>query len=153
MSRRRKIAVTVAIIMVTGLLFTAFVLPVIVRSQLEKQVGSATDRQCAVSSVSINPLNWSAEVRGLKLSEKNSKAVFVSFSSVKLRVSPTSLWRLAPVVAELKVTSPYLHLERTAPNSYNFSDILAKNSTKKSDKPAQFFSQQHRCRERQSRLR
>ncbi|MBP1729107.1 MAG: repeat protein, partial [Deltaproteobacteria bacterium] len=138
MSRRRKIAVAVAIVMVTGLLFTAFVLPLIVRGQLEQQIGSATDRQCTVNGVAINPLNWSAEVRGLKLSEKNSKALFVSFSSVKLRVSPTSLWRLAPVVAELKVTSPYLHLERTAANSYNFSDILAKNSSKKSDKPASF---------------
>jgi uncharacterized protein involved in outer membrane biogenesis len=124
--------------MVTGLLFSAFVLPLIVRSQLEKRLSIATDRKCSVGGVSINPLNWSAQVRSVKLSEKNSKAVFISFSSVKLRVSPTSLWRLAPVVADLTVTSPYLHLERTAANSYNFSDILAKKSPEKSNKPARF---------------
>lgn len=138
MSRPRQIAIIIAIIMVTGLLLTTFALPVIVRSQLEKRVSSATDRQCSVGGVSINPLNWSVQVRGVKLSEKNSNALFVSFSSVKLRVSPTSLWRLAPVVAELKVTSPYLHLERTAANSYNFSDILTQKSTEKRDKPASF---------------
>jgi len=138
MSRRRKIAAAVGMAMLAGLLFTAFVLPVIVRSQLEKQVSSATDRKCTVDKVSINPLNWSAEIRGVKLAEKNASAVFVSFSSVRLRVSTASLWRLAPVVAEIKVTSPYLHLQRTAPNSYNFSDILARNAAKKSDKPTRF---------------
>jgi len=138
MSRPRKIALIIAIIMTAGLLFTTFVLPVIVRSQLEKRVSSATNRQCSVGGVSINPLNWSAEVRSVSLTEKNSKAVFVSFSSVKLRISPASVWRLAPVVAELKVSSPYLHLERNAANSYNFSDIITKKSTEKSDKPLNF---------------
>jgi uncharacterized protein involved in outer membrane biogenesis len=138
MSHRRKIAVAVGVVILSGLLFTAFVLPSIVRSQLEKQLGSAIGRKCSVAGVSLNPLTWSAEVRGVEISEKTAKAVFVSVSSVKLRVSPTSIWRLAPVVAELKVTSPYLHLLRTAPHSYNFSDILAKFSAKKSDKPARF---------------
>lgn len=141
MSRFRKIALIVALVAATGLLFTAFLLPLLLRSQLEKQIGSATGRSCTVAGVSINPLNWTVEVRGAQLSEKSAKAVFVSFSSVKLRVSPTSLWRLAPVVAELKVTAPYVHLRRDAANSYNFSDILAKNADKpkkKNDKPARF---------------
>ncbi len=141
MSRSRKIAVSVAILLATGLLFSAFVLPLIVRSQLEKQLAIATDRKCTVAAVAINPLNWSVEVRGVKLSEKNDSAVFVSFSSLKLRVSPASIWRMAPVVAALKVTSPYVHLLRSAPNSYNFTDILEKNAKKpekKSDKPVRF---------------
>jgi uncharacterized protein involved in outer membrane biogenesis len=141
MPRRRKIAITVALIVVTGLLFTAFVLPSIVRSQLEKQIGSATDRKCTVAAVAINPLKWSVAVRGVQLSEKGSNAAFVSFSSLQLRISPTSVWRLAPVVADIKLTSPYVHLQRDAPNRYNFSDILAKNANKpkdKNDKPAKF---------------
>lgn len=141
MSRLRKIFIIIPLIMASGLLFAAFVLPSLLKGQLEKQIGSATDRSCSVAGVTINPLTWSVEVRGAQLSEKGSKAVFVSFSSLKLRVSPTSIWRLAPVVAELKITSPYLHLLRDRPNSYNFSDILAKYAQKpkkEGDKPARF---------------
>jgi uncharacterized protein involved in outer membrane biogenesis len=141
MSRPRKIAIAAGVIILAGLLFTAFVLPPIVRSQLEKQIARATDRQCTVADVSINPLTWSVEVRGARLTERAPAAVFVSFSSLKLRVSPTSIWRLAPVVAELKVTSPYVHLQRDAANSYNFSDILAKSAKKPKspdEKPASF---------------
>lgn len=138
MSRRRKIAIAVGITVLFGLLFTAFILPSIVRMQLEKQISQATARKCTVAGVSINPLNWSMEVRGAKLSEKSTAAVFVSFSSLQMRVSPTSIWRMAPVVAELKVISPYVHLLRVAPNSYNFSDILAKKPEKKNENPARF---------------
>lgn len=141
MSRRRKIAIAIGSALLIGLLFTAFILPPIIRSQLETQIARATDRQCTVAGVSINPLTWTVEVRGARLAEKGAGAVFVSFSSLRLRVSPTSIWRLAPVVAELEVTSPYIHLQRNAANSYNFSDILAKNASKPkkpAEKPAKF---------------
>jgi uncharacterized protein involved in outer membrane biogenesis len=138
MPLRRKIIITTAAALLFGLIFTAFILPIIVRNQLEKQINIATDRSCKVEKVYINPLNWSAEVVGVKLSEKKSGAAFVSFSSLRLSVSPASIWRMAPVVSGLKITSPYVHLQRTAPNSYNFTDILEKHPKKKSAEPARF---------------
>ena len=139
MSRRLKFTLTAASLIVAGLLFSAFVLPMIVRSQLAKQLSVATDRKCTVAAVAINPLNWSVRVDGLTLAEKNSQAPFVSLSSLRVRVSPSSIWYMAPVVAELKVTAPYVHLDRYAANSYNFTDILEKfGKKKKSDKPARF---------------
>lgn len=140
MSRNRKLAIIAAAVIISGLLFTAFILPLIVRSQLEKQLSIATDRSCKVDKVHINPLNWSAEVVGAKLFEKNSGPVFVSFSSLKLKVSPSSVWHLAPVVSGLKVVSPYIHLQRIAANSYNFTDILAKYPKKKSSSEPAHFS-------------
>ncbi len=138
MSRRRKLVIIVAASLVCGVLFTAFILPLIVRSQLEKQIKIATDRSCQVAKVYINPLNWSVEAVNVKLAEKKSNAVFVSFSSLRLRISPTSIWRMAPVVSSLKITTPYIHLQRNASNSYNFSDILEKHPPKKNNKPARF---------------
>ena len=139
MSRRLKYTIIAASLMIAGFLFSALVLPVIVRSQLVKQLSTATDRKCSVAAVAINPLNWSIKVDGLTLAEKNGQSAFVSFSSLKLRVSPSSIWYMAPVVAELKVTAPYVHVSRYAANSYNFTDILEKNGKqKKSDKPARF---------------
>ncbi|HZV81118.1 MAG TPA: hypothetical protein VFF53_03010, partial [Geobacteraceae bacterium] len=118
MPRNKKILLACGALLAAGLLFTAFILPFIVRSQLEKQVGKATGRACSVRSVSINPLNWSVAVRGVRLAERDARASFVSFSSLGFRVSPTSIYRLAPVVNDLKLHSPYVHVVRTAPNSY-----------------------------------
>jgi len=138
MSRRRKILVITAVVLATGLLFTAFILPLIVRSQLVKQVGKATARVCSVDKVSINPLNWSVKVKGVRLAEKDARATFVSFSSLGFRVSPTSIFRMAPVVNDLKLRSPYVHLVRTGPNSYNFTDILERQPKSKDKSPLRF---------------
>lgn len=138
MTRRRKIVLTCSAVLCSGLLFTAFILPLIVRGQLEKQISKAVDRKCTVEKVHINPLNWSAEVVGMKLSERGADAVFVSFSSLKVKASPSSVWRFAPVVSRLELTSPYFHIQRNAANSYNFTDILEKFPKKKGGDPARF---------------
>ena len=133
MTRKKQIIIGCCITLVTGLLFTAFILPMIVRSQLEQQVGKATGRVCSVRSVAINPLNWSVKVRGVRLGERDNRATFVSFSSLGFRVSPTSVFRLAPVVNDLKLHAPYVHVVRTGPNSFNFTDIIQRQPPKKKD--------------------
>jgi hypothetical protein len=139
MTRNRKILLGCCAMLVAGFLFTAFILPTIVRSQLEQQVGKATGRVCSVRSVAINPLNWSVKVRGVRLGERDNRATFVSFSSLGFRVSPTSVFRLAPVVNDLKLHAPYVHVVRTGPNSFNFTDIIERQPPKKKDAgPARF---------------
>ena len=141
MTRRRKIAIISSVVFVLLLLFTAFILPIIVREQLEKQISKAADRKCTVEKVYINPLNWSAEVVGVKLTEKSAGATFVSFSSLKVKASPSSLWRFAPVVSELKLTSPYVHIQRNGPNSFNFTDIIENLPKKKRGQSGKVFAQ------------
>jgi hypothetical protein len=124
---------------VAGFLFAALILPKIVRSQLEEQVGRATGRVCSVNRVSINPLTWSVKVRGVRLAEQDKRVTFVSFSSLGFRVSPTSVFRLAPVVNDLTLHAPYVHLARSAPNQFNFTDIIQRQPPKQKDaKPLRF---------------
>ena len=120
--------------------FIALILPGIVRSQAIKQVETATGRKIAVGKVSLNPFTWTAEVRNVRLSEKDGRATFVSFSSVRATVSPASIWRAAPVISRVQIAAPYLHLVRTAANTYNFSDLLEQKGAKKQKpgKPARF---------------
>ena len=136
MVKSRKIAITVSSVIAALLLFIWAVLPIIVRGQLEKQLAKATDRRVSVTRVRINPLLLTLKLEGIRLDEKDANRPFVSFESLKLRVSPLSIWYLAPVVAELKLKSPYIYLRRDAANSFNFTDIIEKNKGgKKSEKP------------------
>ncbi|TWJ33103.1 DUF748 domain-containing protein [Geobacter argillaceus] len=137
MARWRKwlIGVFVAALLCAG--FIAFILPGIVRSQLEQQVSRATGRTLTVGRISINPLTWSAGLEGVRLSEKGSSLPFVSFSSARVRVSPASVWRLAPVLNDISLAAPRVRIVRTGPNRFNFSDLLEKKPEEKKKEPGE----------------
>lgn len=126
-----KILVGCGIFLVILAGFTAFVLPGIVRSRAIQAVEEATGRKLAIGDVNINPVTWTAEVRGVRLTERDGTTTFASFSSARVSVSPSSIFRGAPIVSEARLRSPYVHLVRTGANAYNFSDLLEKKGAEK----------------------
>lgn len=106
------------------LLLVAFVLPGIVRSQAEKAVFKATGRKATIESVKINPLNLSVTVNGLRYFEADGKSPFIELSRLKASLSLASVYRMAPVVDGVLLDKPSINIVRTAPNRYNFSDII-----------------------------
>jgi len=113
------------------LLFIILILPGIVRNIAVDRIERATGRKAAIGRITLNPFTMSTEVTGFRLTERDGTRTFASFSSVRLKVSPASVVKRALIVSRLRVASPYVHLVRTAPNTYNFSDLI---SAKKSDK-------------------
>ncbi len=140
MARKRKAAYIGGGLFAALLLFIAFALPPIVRNKAMEAVQSSTGRTLDIGAVRINPLTWSAEVRNVRLSEKGHPAdTFAAADSIRISVSPSSLWRLAPVLRRVEVGGPYLHIVRTGPNRYNFSDLLEKKKDEeKPGKPVHF---------------
>ncbi|HEY6838102.1 MAG TPA: DUF748 domain-containing protein, partial [Geobacteraceae bacterium] len=138
MKRWQKWAAGVGAFLVLGAGIIAFVLPGIVRSKAVAGIETATGRKAAIARVGLNPLTWTVRVEGFRLSEKGSDVTFASFSSVRVRVSPRSLFRLAPIVNEVKVTAPYAHVVRTAANTYNFSDLMEGKKKGGDEKPQRF---------------
>jgi uncharacterized protein involved in outer membrane biogenesis len=120
--------------------FIAFILPGIVKNQAIKGIETATGRKAAIARITLNPLTWSARVEGFRLMEKKEGVTFAAFSSVQVSVSPKSIFRFAPIVGEARISSPYIHIVRTAANKYNFSDLVEgkKEKKEKSDKPQRF---------------
>ncbi len=130
-----KVLMGCGIFLVILAAFTAFVLPGIVRSRAIQAVAEATGRKLSIGDVSINPVTWNAEVRGVRLTERDGTTTFASFSSARVAVSPSSIFRGAPVVSEAQLRSPYVHLVRTGANAYNFSDLLEKKGPEKPEAP------------------
>jgi len=117
------------------LLFFFLILPGIVRNVAVDGIERATGRKATIDRIFLNPFTMSAEVNGFRLTERDKDKTFASFSSVRVKVSPASIVKRALIVSRLRVTSPYVHLVRTGPNAYNFSDLL---TGKKSDKKGNF---------------
>ncbi|HEX7645776.1 MAG TPA: DUF748 domain-containing protein, partial [Noviherbaspirillum sp.] len=119
--------------------FGFFVLPGIVRSQTEKLIAEKLHRQATVGAVAFNPFTLALTMRDVKLHEPKSEGVFVSFDTLFADLSSMSMLRLAPVIRELRLVAPYVHLERTAPNRYNIDDIVELISNQPpSPEPARF---------------
>jgi hypothetical protein len=139
MKKWKKPALWIAAILFLVMVFIAFVLPGIVKEQAIKGIEKATGRKTAISKIALNPLNWTARIEGFHIMEKKENVTFASFSSVRISISPFSLFRMAPIVSEARISSPYVHIVRNASNSYNFSDLMeGKKEKEKSSKPQRF---------------
>ncbi|HEX2603103.1 MAG TPA: DUF748 domain-containing protein [Oxalicibacterium sp.] len=133
--RRGFIALLVFILLIG--LFGYFVLPGIVKSQAEKALSEKLHRQTTIGKVEINPYTLRATLHDFRIMEPQGQATFASFDALTVGVSYQSLWRLAPVVHELILTKPYVHLVREDANHYNIDDLLAlANEKPKDDKPS-----------------
>lgn len=120
-------------------LFGYFALPGIIKSQAEKLVEEKLHRKLSIDAIHINPYALKVEIQGLKLLEPDGKTMFVAFDALEVNVSGNSLWHLAPVVKEVGLRKPYVHLVRTGANHYNIDDIIELiNSQPPSDEPARF---------------
>ena len=135
MQKWKKPARWAAAILLLLMAIVAFVLPGIVKEQAIKGIETATGRKAAIARIALNPINWSARVEGFRLMEKKENVVFASFSSVRVSISPFSLIRMAPIVSQARIASPYVRIVRNAANDYNFSDLM---KGKKSEKPQRF---------------
>lgn len=106
----------------TGIGFLA--VPAIVKSQASQLAAEKLHRQLSIEEVQFNPFTLSASVRGLKMMEPDGSTVFASFERLGADLSWQSVARMAPVVQEVRLTKPYVHLSRSAENKYNIDDIL-----------------------------
>jgi uncharacterized protein involved in outer membrane biogenesis len=125
--RRRRVlraaAWTLGTIAVLGGLAAAF-LPGYLKGVAIAQIREQLHREARIESISVNPFLLSARVRGLTIAQADGKSELFGFDELHTRVGLSSLFRLAPVIEELNVDRPRLHLARLAPERFNISDII-----------------------------
>lgn len=107
-----------------ALLFIMLVLPGIIIDRTSFWVTEETGRTLEVGSISINPFSLSTEVHNLRLSDTDQSRPFVAWDLLRISFSIASLYHLAPVIDELLLDKPYIHLERLTADRFNFSDLI-----------------------------
>lgn len=99
-------------------------LPALLRSQAEQLAPQVLHRQLSIAKVEFNPFTLALSVQGARMMETDGRAVFVSFDALDIDLSWQSLFRLAPVVQQVRLAQPYVHLARNADHVYSIADIL-----------------------------
>ncbi len=124
MSLSRKVGLWFVVVAILLAALSYFVLPGLILSRAEQKVSELTHRRLTLQNVEINPFALSLTVHGLRLYEADERTVFASFDEMQVKVSVRSLFHLAPVVRELRLVRPSIHLVLLSPNHYNFDDLL-----------------------------
>jgi Domain of Unknown Function (DUF748) len=111
------------------------VVPPVARRVAQTQLTELLGRKVSIARVRVNPFALSVTVEGFEIFEADGTTPFLGFSRLYVNAELASIWRRAPVVKEISLDSPYVHVvhERTTAaawadlaSAYNFSDIAAR---------------------------
>src|SRR5688572_23620289 len=136
--RTRKIAIWfVSVIIAIGVL-GALIAPLLLRSVLESRLSEQFHRPVSIRQVRINPYAMTATMRGFLMKERQSSATAISFDELHVNLQLQSLFRLAPVVKELRLVKPYVNLVRNEDRTYNYQDLMKPSAPGPSGPPPRF---------------
>jgi len=119
-----------------ALIFIMLILPGMVIDRASRWVVEETGRTLEIESISINPFSLSVEIRKLQLSGTDHDKSFVSWELLRISLSTASLYHRAPVIDELHLDRPVIHLERLTANTFNFSDLIPEQDEDPASEPA-----------------
>jgi hypothetical protein len=112
-----------------------FWLPGFAKSQLETLLSEKFHRPVTIGAIHVKPYTLEATVEDFKVGD------VLRFKSLYVDVSAATFPRRLPVVNEVRLTAPELHLTRVASNRLNVSDLLDEWLNKPDDgKPVPAFS-------------
>lgn len=135
----RRTAIGLVIFIVFIGLFGYFALPGIIKSQAEKIISEKLNRQTTIGQVEVSPYAMRLTLRDVNMMEPEGDVKFAGFDALTVNLSIQSLFRFAPVVEQLQVSAPYVHLVRKDDTHYNIDDIIELiNSQPPSPEPARF---------------
>lgn len=115
-----------------SLLIRYIISPDGIRKNVLPRVEKALQRRIEVSDVRIGIFKG-ISLSGLKVYEKDGKAVFVSLSEARLRYQLLPLLSRKVVVDEIVFASPRINVVRNPDGTFNFSDLLKKEKPKEEE--------------------
>ena len=131
------------ILLIAGLFaFVGLALPGIVKNQAQQWVAEHTGRTLQISELTINPFLLTVDIHDLVLSEPGEENRFVAWDNLHIAISPRSIRHFAPILREIRLTRPFVHIERLEMARFNFSDLIPSPGETKpprtDDEPSRF---------------
>lgn len=121
-TRRWSLGILIALVIYTGVGF--FAVPAILRHVLIGSVAKSLNRPVSVGEIAFNPFRLRLEIDQLRVAGHKGSSPFVKVGRFEVEASWHSLWHLAPIIEEVTIERPTINIVRTAPNTFNFSDLV-----------------------------
>src|SRR5579863_372844 len=133
--RLRKVGVIIVGVIAFLGVATYFAVPPILRHIVTGSVATSIHRQVSVGKIGFNLYRLRLDVDKLHVSERDSPATFVDVGHMRVKFSWASLFRFAPVIGEVTIDKPAIHVVRADAQKFNFSDLLESAPVDKSKPP------------------
>ena len=122
--RLRRFAAVAAIVLAVFGLLGFFAAPPLLRSQLQKRLAVQLGRPVTIGAAHLDPYTLRLQLDRLHIGEPQGPGAFLDMDQLVVNASWSSLFRGAPVLDELTLQHPQLHIVRLGPQQFNFSDLL-----------------------------
>ncbi len=133
---RRTCIAVVVIVVLFGL--AGFVgVPLLAQHVVAGRLAAGLNRPVSIGRVRFNPYTLRLNINKLHIGERGASAPFVDIGHLHVKVSWSSLFRLAPVIGEVEIDRPAIHIVRTAEQRFNFSDLLESSAPAAAPKPSE----------------
>ncbi|BDU20764.1 DUF748 domain-containing protein [Dyella sp. GSA-30] len=132
---RKTLLILLGLIVLFGVL-GFFAAPSLIKSQLQSRATAMLGRPVTVDAIHLNPYTLRLELDKLHIGEKDGTSPFVDIDQIVVNASWAAVFRLTPVLDELTVQHPQIHITRTAPQTFNFSDLLDRFAAKPGEPPS-----------------
>ncbi|WP_442886435.1 DUF748 domain-containing protein [Candidatus Binatus sp.] len=133
---RKTGAIVVAVVLFLGpALYLAA--PPVLRHVLTGPVANSIHRQVSVGKIRFNLYRLKLDLDQLHVGERdNPQKPFVDLGHLAVKVSWASIFRFAPVIGEVLIERPQIHVVRESQQKFNFSDLLESGPAPEKPKPA-----------------
>ena len=110
----------IAAIAVIGFL----VVPPIAKFYLVDVLSKQLKREVTIESLRFNPFTLAVTVRGFVMKDRTGPEPALTFEELYVNASLGSIFRLAPVLDQIRLVKPHLRIVRNADKTYNFQDLI-----------------------------
>src|ERR1017187_4444062 len=112
--RARRIGTGVLAAIVLLGVVSYFAVPPLLHHLLVGQIAKQLKRPVSVGRIGFNLYTLRLDIDRLHIGEPDASQSFVDVGHIRVRVSWTSLFRFAPVIKEVSITKPSIHVVRAA---------------------------------------
>ena len=114
--------------------------PPIAKSLLTDLLSEKLHRPVSFGQIAINPFLMTAKVADVRIGDKSggNLAETAGFDELFVDLDIATLYHRAPVVKEVRLVGPRIHLVRETPDRYNISDLLDEWLKPDDSPPARF---------------
>src|SRR5512146_758061 len=120
----RRTGITVAVIVVLFGLAGFVGVPLLAQHVVAGRLAASLHRPVSMERVHFNPYTLRLNIEKLHIGDRAASDPFVDIGHIRIKLAWSSLFRLAPVVGEVAIDRPAIHIVRTAEQRFNFSDLL-----------------------------
>lgn len=132
LSRIKKGAVLMALVILIYAIFGFIVAPSILESNLISGISKHLGRKAVIDNVKVNPFALSVTVVGFEMNDPNGEK-FAAFKELFINFQLSSIFRRAYTFDEIRLNSPDIRVKILPDKKLNFSDLLTSSGAPESE--------------------